>query len=116
MGYSFVALAAKIRRTLTATAITLSDRMVRLSDQLVENGGFMTPAAHEVTQLLLAWNEGDEQALDRLVPLVYDELRRLARSYMRKERANQTLQTTALIHEAYIRLIDANSVQWQNRA
>ncbi len=76
----------------------------------------MTPTSHEITQLLLAWSEGDEQALDRLVPLVYDELRRLAQSYMRKERANQTMQTTALIHEAYIRLIDANTVQWQNRA
>jgi len=74
------------------------------------------PDSHEVTELLLAWSEGDQEALDRLVPLVYDELRRLAQSYMRKERANQILQTTALIHEAYIRLIDANSVQWQNRA
>ena len=76
----------------------------------------MTPRSHEVTQLLLAWSEGDEQALDRLVPLVYDELRRLAQSYMRRERADHTLQTTALIHEAYLRLIDANRVQWRNRA
>src|SRR5215510_12514174 len=73
------------------------------------------PDSHEVTELLLAWSEGDQEALDRLVPLVYDELRRLAQSYMRKERANQILQTTALIHEAYIRLIDANSMQWQKR-
>ncbi len=76
----------------------------------------MKPTSHEVTQLLLAWNDGDKQALDRLVPLVYDELRRLAKNYMRKERADQALQTTALIHEAYVRLIDANRVQWQNRA
>jgi len=76
----------------------------------------MTPRSHEVTQLLLAWSGGDEQALDRLVPLVYDELRRLAQSYMRRERADHTLQTTALIHEAYLRLIDANRVQWRNRA
>lgn len=76
----------------------------------------MTPTSHEVTQLLLAWGGGDKQALDRLVPLVYDELRRLAQSYMRKERANQSLQTTALIHEAYLRLIDASRVQWRNRA
>jgi RNA polymerase sigma-70 factor, ECF subfamily len=76
----------------------------------------MTPTSNEVTQLLLAWSKGDKQALDRLVPLVYDELRRLAQSYMRKERADQTLQTTALIHEAYVRLIDANRVEWQNRA
>ena len=76
----------------------------------------MTPTSHEITQLLLAWSEGDKQALDRLVPLVYDELRRLAQNYMRKERAGQTLQTTALIHEAYLRLIDADRVQWRNRA
>lgn len=75
----------------------------------------MTPTSHEITQLLLAWSEGDKQALDRLVPLVYDELRRLAQNYMRKERAGQTLQTTALIHEAYLRLIDADRVQWRNR-
>lgn len=76
----------------------------------------MTPGSHEITQLLIAWSEGDRGALDRLVPLVYAELHRLAKSYMRKERAGQTLQTTALIHEAYLRLIDANRVQWQNRA
>jgi RNA polymerase sigma-70 factor (ECF subfamily) len=76
----------------------------------------MTPTSHEVTALLLAWSEGDQGAFDRLVPLVYAELRRLAKSYMRKERAGQTLQTTALIHEAYVRLIDAQNVQWQNRA
>jgi RNA polymerase sigma factor (TIGR02999 family) len=76
----------------------------------------MTPTSREITQLLLAWSDGDKQALDRLVPLVYDELRRLARNYMRKERAGQTLQTTALIHEAYLRLIDADRVQWRNRA
>jgi hypothetical protein len=57
---------------------------------------------HEVSQLLLAWSEGDRAALDRLVPLVYAELRRLAKSYMRRERAGQTMQTTALIHEAYL--------------
>jgi RNA polymerase sigma-70 factor (ECF subfamily) len=76
----------------------------------------MMPGSHEVTQLLLAWNAGDKQALDRLVPLVYDELHRLAQNYLRRERADQNLQTTALIHEAYVRLIDANRVQWQNRA
>ena len=76
----------------------------------------MAPTSHEVTELLLAWSAGDQGALDRLVPLVYAELHRLAKSYMRKERAGQTLQTTALIHEAYLRLIDASQVQWQNRA
>ena len=74
-----------------------------------------TPETHEVTGLLLAWSAGDQTALDRLVPLVYDELRRLARSYMRQERAGHTLQTTALIHEAYLRLIDASEVRLENR-
>jgi len=76
----------------------------------------MTPGPHEITQLLLAWSKGDREALDRLFPLVYAELRRLAKSYMRKERAGHTLQTTALIHEAYLRLIDAGRVEWRNRA
>jgi len=74
------------------------------------------PSTHEITQLLLAWNGGDQMALDKLVPLVQTELRRLARTYMSRERANHTLQTTALINEAYVRLIDAQKVQWQNRA
>jgi len=76
----------------------------------------MTPGSHEITQLLLAWSKGDREALDRLFPLVYAELRRLAKSYMRKERAGHMLQTTALIHEAYLRLIDAGQVEWRNRA
>lgn len=76
----------------------------------------MTPGSHDITQLLLAWSQGDKEALDRLTPLVYAELRRLAKSYMRKERAGHTLQTTALIHEAYLRLIDAGKIEWQNRA
>ena len=70
-----------------------------------------TPMPHEVTQLLLAWSEGDQSAIDRLIPLVYSELHRLAQGYMRRERAEQTIQTTALIHEAYLRLIDAKQVQ-----
>jgi RNA polymerase sigma-70 factor (ECF subfamily) len=68
-----------------------------------------------VTQLLLAWSEGDKAALDRLIPLVYGELRLLAKSYMRRERVGQTMQTTALIHEAYLRLIDAHQVRVENR-
>jgi RNA polymerase sigma-70 factor, ECF subfamily len=74
-----------------------------------------TPESHEVTRLLLAWGAGDQEALNRLVPLVYSELRRLAQSYLHRERANHTLQTTALIHEAYLRLIDAKQVQLENR-
>ena len=69
-----------------------------------------------MTALLQAWSAGDRTALDRLVPIVHAELRRLARRYMRQERAGHTLQTTALIHEAYIRLVDAQGVNWQNRA
>jgi len=70
----------------------------------------------EVTQLLLAWNEGDESALEKLVPLVYNELRRLAKRRVRLERPDHTLQTTALINEAYLRLVDVRNVRWQNRA
>ena len=74
------------------------------------------PTATRVTALLQAWSAGDHTALDRLVPLVHAELRRLARRYMRRERAGHTLQTTALIHEAYIRLVEAQGLNWQNRA
>jgi RNA polymerase sigma factor (TIGR02999 family) len=70
----------------------------------------------KVTQLLIGWRKGDKEALDRLLPIVYDELRRQAARYLRKERVGHTLQTTALIHEAYIRLIDQRDVHWQNRA
>lgn len=73
-------------------------------------------SSHEITRLLLAWNDGDQMALDKLVPLVEAELRRLARTYMNRERAGHTLQTTALINEAYVRLIDSHNVQWQSRA
>lgn len=66
--------------------------------------------------MLQAWSAGDNTALDRLVPLVHAELRRLARRYMRRERVGHTLQTTALIHEAYIRLVEGKAVNWQNRA
>jgi RNA polymerase sigma factor (TIGR02999 family) len=68
------------------------------------------------TELLLAWGRGDTSAFDRLVPLVYDELRRLAQRYMRRERADHTLQATALVNEVYLRMIAVNQVQWQNRA
>ncbi len=70
----------------------------------------------EVTRLLHAWRGGDEQALHRLTPLVYDELRRLARSYMSREHPGHTLQTTALVHEAYTRLVNARQVDWQDSA
>ena len=76
----------------------------------------MPQSPHNVTQLLLGWSHGDKEALDKLVPLVYDELRRQASRYLRRERAGHTLQTTALIHEAYVRLVDQRNVHWQNRA
>jgi len=69
----------------------------------------------EVTELLVGWNRGDEDALGKLLPLVYDELRRLASRYLRQERPDNILQTTALVHEAYIRLTDKKDVPWQNR-
>ena len=72
--------------------------------------------AHDVTQLLQAWSEGDQGALDKLMPLVYRELHRLAQGYMVKERPGHTLQTTALVNEAYLRLVDAGNVSFQNRA
>ena len=71
---------------------------------------------HEVTQILNDWSGGDPQAPERLMPYVYDELRRLARSFLFKERGDHTLQPTALVHEAYVRLVDQRSVNWQNRA
>jgi RNA polymerase sigma factor (TIGR02999 family) len=74
------------------------------------------PPCGEVSGLLRAWGEGDRDALDRLTPVVYDELRRLARRYMRGERPGHSLQTTALVNEAYMRLVDYKSMQWQNRA
>ena len=68
----------------------------------------------EVTRLLQDWSDGRREALDQLLPLVYDELRRLAHSYLTRERSGHTLQTTALVHEAYLKLIDQRSVNWQN--
>src|ERR671923_912380 len=70
----------------------------------------------DVTQLLKAWSAGDREALDQLLPAVYAEVRKLARSYLRRERPDHTLQATALVHEAYLRLIDQREVSWQNRA
>ena len=73
------------------------------------------PETAQITVLLKAWAAGDAAALDRLTPLVYDELRRMARRYMRNERAGNTLQTTALVNEAYIRLVDVKNVNWSDR-
>lgn len=73
-------------------------------------------SSNEVSALLRAWSEGDAAALDRLMPLVYDELRRIAAKHMARERRSQTIQTTALVHELYLRLVDQERVQWQDRA
>jgi RNA polymerase sigma-70 factor, ECF subfamily len=74
------------------------------------------PDKENLTELLAAWSDGDESALERLAPLVHAELHRLARGYMNRERDNHVLQTSALINEAYLRLIDWKTVRWQNRA
>src|SRR5215510_1937496 len=75
-----------------------------------------TQSPQEITRLLVAWSDGDQSALDQLAPLVHSELRRLAHHYMGRERPDHILQTSALVNEAYIRLIDWKNVQWQNRA
>jgi len=74
------------------------------------------PPQHNITQLLAKWRDGNQSALDELYPLVYDELHRLARRYMSRERKGHTLQTTALINEAYVRLVDQKNVHWANRS
>jgi RNA polymerase sigma-70 factor, ECF subfamily len=74
------------------------------------------PAPHGVTELLRAWSAGEPGALEKLTPLVYKELHRLAKRYMRREAAGHTLQTTALVNEAYLRLVDSSHVNWQSRA
>jgi RNA polymerase sigma-70 factor (ECF subfamily) len=76
----------------------------------------MTPSPGEVTQLLLDWGNGNKAALDRLTPLVHEELHRLAHRHMRLERPNHTLQTSALVNEAYVRLVDQRNLHWKNRA
>jgi len=81
------------------------------------NGGpRMDPPAHQITQLLHAWSEGDQGALDQLIPLIYEDLHRLARHYMAQERPDHTLQATALVHEAYLRMLDSAKPSWQDRA
>src|SRR4026209_1924692 len=76
----------------------------------------MTPPSEEITQWLVAWSNADRGALERLMPLVYSELHRIARRYMERENPGHTLQTTALINEAYLRLADQTESRWQNRA
>src|SRR5262245_28820662 len=79
-------------------------------------GSTVTPGDQpEISTLIRAWSDGDETALDRLTPLVYHELRRVARRYTRKQRGGDTLQTTALVHETWLRLVDAKSKDWEGR-
>lgn len=75
-----------------------------------------TPSREEITKLLIDWSNGDQTAFEKLAPLVYEELHRLAKRYMGRERPGHILQTTALINEVYLRLVDEKSVQWRNRA
>ena len=105
-----------MRRSPLGTAIVLatSRRFVPQSSGQPCPGG--STVSEEITELLLAWNQGDQQALGRLMPLIDQELHRLAHRYMAGERSGHPLQTTALVNEAYMRLIDASRIPWQNRA
>lgn len=76
----------------------------------------MRPATHEITELLQDWSEGDESALERLMPLVYEQLHRLAHQHMKREKPGHILQTSAVINEAYLRMVDSPRIHWQNRA
>jgi RNA polymerase sigma-70 factor, ECF subfamily len=76
----------------------------------------VTPSPKSITELLIEWQDGDEKALDRLMPLVHEELRRMAHRYMRRERPGHSFQSTDLVNEAYIRLVDQKGLRWQNRA
>lgn len=83
---------------------------------MLESRSMMTLKADDLTGLLIEWGQGDKAALDRLTPLVYDEIRRIAHRYVQRERDGQTLQTTALVNEAYLRLAGSTNISWQNRA
>lgn len=85
--------------------------MTNFPEQLMEND-----SSHQITALLIEWSGGDENALEQLMPLVYDELRRMARNYMRRQPSGHTFQTTELIHEAYLKIAAGEEKQWQNRA
>lgn len=87
-----------------------------MAEKIFWNHTLKPEGSPEISALIRAWSEGDETAFDRLTPLIYDELRRMAKHYMQGQRPGQTLQTTALVHEAYLRLIDAKSTDWRDRA
>ena len=98
------------------TRFHLDGRDSSLSPVLTFPRDMQTHSPNEITRLLTAWTDGDQSALEKLVPLVESELHRLAHHYMGRERPGHTLQTSALVNEAYIRLIDWKNVRWQNRA
>ncbi|HZH91056.1 MAG TPA: sigma-70 family RNA polymerase sigma factor [Pyrinomonadaceae bacterium] len=104
------------------TVVYTFDRRARVDivdnrlDRDVENSPVITPSPQDVTRLLIQLTDGNKNVLDDLLPLVYGELRSLAANYLRRERSAHTLQPTALVHEAYLRLVDQNQVKWQNRA
>jgi len=116
-GESFLScrLILKIDLTISKGHI-LSSRLRINTFDLPEEASMTKPSPRDITQMLIDWSNGDREALDRLMPVVYTELRRQAARHLRRERAGHTLQTTDLIHEAYIRLIDQKNVRWQNRA
>lgn len=89
---------------------------MRIPSALARVQGLESRPSNQVTELLVRWRGGDREALDALMPVVYSELHRLARSYLQRERPDHTLQSTALVNEAYVRLIGQNLPQWQNRA
>jgi RNA polymerase sigma factor (TIGR02999 family) len=82
----------------------------------IPHSGDGSPMTSDVTALLLAWNQGDRDALERLMPLVYQELHRIAAAHFRRERPEHTLQATALVHEAYLKLVDQRHTRWENRS
>src|SRR6476661_6657769 len=100
---------------MSAISLAFSTQAFELRSLIAWERNMSVDAGAGVTRLLLQWTEGDKQALEDLLPLVYDELRRLAKSYLQCERSGHTLQSTALVHEAYMRLVDQN-VSWQRRA
>ena len=96
--------------------VATGQNQVTVTKMMLESTTMMTLTADNLTGLLIEWREGDKAALDRLTPLVYDELRRIAHRYVQRERDGHTLQTTALVNEAYLRLAGQQKVDWQNRA
>lgn len=113
---STIFIARIAHRSLSSAQCLCYDLRPQLTAILPKEDTMTTHSTHEVTQWLMAWSEGDEAALEQLMPLVYQELRRLARRYLNRENPGHTLQPTALVNEAYLRLIDQKHVHWQNRA